>query len=258
MDKLQRFFCGNKGQSMVEFAVTAPLLILILYSIMYASEMYIIKTKVLIGARTAAWSMARAEKDIGQAKAAVAHGLYFAPGKKGQVKLANLTAKGGSGAISLSEVLLAGCKADPSNNGEKDREGMRDDIEDKWSAVSVDDIAKGFTNIIESTLGLLFGSDSPSGTTGVTVRYALPMKFGPYEFNKNFEKGSFNVMRFGAGQKNITNGVWAIEGTHYVGGNSWHGMAVDVHDVADVFIHRIKDLFNGSVFKKVEKIKNLF
>ena len=49
----------SKGQSMVEFAVAAPVLIVFLYSVIYLSNLYISKHNTLISARYAARHLSR-------------------------------------------------------------------------------------------------------------------------------------------------------------------------------------------------------
>ncbi len=48
-----------KGQSMVEFCVAAPVLVLLLWSILYLKEMFIIKHQTLVAARYGTWLLSR-------------------------------------------------------------------------------------------------------------------------------------------------------------------------------------------------------
>ncbi len=56
-----RVINNNQGQSMVEFAVAAPVLLLLMLSIIYISDLYIYKQKTIIAARYGAWRLARSE-----------------------------------------------------------------------------------------------------------------------------------------------------------------------------------------------------
>jgi hypothetical protein len=53
------FHCQQKAQSMAEFCVAAPLLVLLLWSIIYLTEMYIAKHDTLVAARYGTWLLSR-------------------------------------------------------------------------------------------------------------------------------------------------------------------------------------------------------
>jgi hypothetical protein len=48
-----------QGQSMAEFCVAAPVLVLLLWSILYLADMYIVKHKTLVAARYGTWLLSR-------------------------------------------------------------------------------------------------------------------------------------------------------------------------------------------------------
>jgi Flp pilus assembly protein TadG len=49
---------NERGQSMVEFVVAAPVLIIFLYAIWFISDMYVVKSQTLMAARYATWRLA--------------------------------------------------------------------------------------------------------------------------------------------------------------------------------------------------------
>jgi hypothetical protein len=54
-----KFHRRYKGQAMTEFCVAVPLLVLLLWSILYVTEMYIIKHKTLVASRYGTWLLSR-------------------------------------------------------------------------------------------------------------------------------------------------------------------------------------------------------
>jgi hypothetical protein len=54
-----KFFGDVRGQSMVEFAVAAPVLATLLFAILYVSDLYVIKYETLVSSRYGAWRLAR-------------------------------------------------------------------------------------------------------------------------------------------------------------------------------------------------------
>ena len=48
-----------QGQSMAEFCIAAPVLVLLLWSILYLADMYIVKHKTLVAARYGTWLLSR-------------------------------------------------------------------------------------------------------------------------------------------------------------------------------------------------------
>ncbi len=59
MKKYLNIIKEERGQSMVEFAVVLPVLLLFFYCITYLSDIYIIKQNALAAARYSAWKLAR-------------------------------------------------------------------------------------------------------------------------------------------------------------------------------------------------------
>jgi len=64
------------GQSMVEFAVAMPALILLLWAGLYMADMYIVKHKTLAAARYGTWKYARGEQTSAEIKTNIAK-YYF-------------------------------------------------------------------------------------------------------------------------------------------------------------------------------------
>ena len=58
------FIKNNNGQAMIEFIICTPLLIILFYSIIYISEVYLFKEKSVIASRYTAWHVSRGEKNI--------------------------------------------------------------------------------------------------------------------------------------------------------------------------------------------------
>lgn len=54
-----KFFRDVRGQSMVEFAVAAPVLATLLFAICYVSDLYTIKYETLVASRYGAWRLSR-------------------------------------------------------------------------------------------------------------------------------------------------------------------------------------------------------
>ncbi len=67
---------GTRGQSMVEFAVAMPAVILLLWAGLYMANIYLVKHKTLAAARYSTWKFAREEKTVEELKTAVAK-YYF-------------------------------------------------------------------------------------------------------------------------------------------------------------------------------------
>ena len=66
---------NTRGQSMVEFAVALPTVVLLLWAGMYVGNLYIVKHKTLAAARYGTWNYARGEQTVAQAKTKIAK--YF-------------------------------------------------------------------------------------------------------------------------------------------------------------------------------------
>lgn len=67
---------GSQGQSMVEFAVSMPAVVLLLWAGLYMANMYLVKHKTLAAARYGTWKFAREEKTAAEIKTSVAR-YYF-------------------------------------------------------------------------------------------------------------------------------------------------------------------------------------
>ena len=67
---------NTRGQSMVEFAVALPTVVLLLWSGMYVGNLYIVKHKTLAAARYGTWNYARGEQTVAQAKTKIAKHFF--------------------------------------------------------------------------------------------------------------------------------------------------------------------------------------
>ncbi len=59
---------NTRGQSMVEFAVALPTVVLLLWAGMYIGNIYLVKHKTLAAARYGTWNFARGEQTTAQVK----------------------------------------------------------------------------------------------------------------------------------------------------------------------------------------------
>jgi len=64
------------GQSMVEFAVALPTVVLLLWAGMYIGNVYLIKHKTLAAARYGTWNFARGEQTVAQVKNKIAKHFF--------------------------------------------------------------------------------------------------------------------------------------------------------------------------------------
>ena len=67
---------NTQGQSMVEFAVALPTVVLLLWAGMYIGNVYLIKYKTLAAARYGTWNFARGEQTTAQAKTKIAKHFF--------------------------------------------------------------------------------------------------------------------------------------------------------------------------------------
>ena len=67
---------NTRGQSMVEFAVALPTVVLLLWAGMYVGNLYIVKHKTLAAARYGTWNYARGEQTVAQAKTKIAKHFF--------------------------------------------------------------------------------------------------------------------------------------------------------------------------------------
>ena len=80
--KIFGFHRRHKGQAMTEFCVAVPLLVLLLWSILYLAEMYIVKHETLVAARYGTWLLSRYDNipdnsvDIEQIRGLIANNFF--------------------------------------------------------------------------------------------------------------------------------------------------------------------------------------
>lgn len=67
---------NSHGQSMVEFVVALPTVVLLLWAGMYIGNIYLIKHKTLAAARYGTWNFARGEQTTAQAKSKIAKHFF--------------------------------------------------------------------------------------------------------------------------------------------------------------------------------------
>jgi hypothetical protein len=64
MKFMRRLICDTRGQSAVEFCVGAPVLIFMIFAILYVTDLYIIKEKTLVAARYGAWKLSKGQSEV--------------------------------------------------------------------------------------------------------------------------------------------------------------------------------------------------
>ena len=67
---------NERGQSMVEFAIAAPVLVIFLYAIWFVSDLYVAKCQTLMAARYATWRIAALD-DLGGGSVALGVRAYY-------------------------------------------------------------------------------------------------------------------------------------------------------------------------------------
>ena len=67
---------NTRGQSMVEFAVALPTVVLLLWAGMYIGNVYLVKHKTLAAARYGTWNFARGEQTVAQVKTNIAKHFF--------------------------------------------------------------------------------------------------------------------------------------------------------------------------------------
>ena len=162
--KIFRFHRRHKGQAMTEFCVAVPLLVLLLWSILYLAEMYIVKHETLVAARYGTWLLSRYDNipdnsvDIEQIRGLIANNFFK----------------------NESERLLV---QEQHVGGDQDDSGMGDELEQnsesgEWIDVIVTFIADTFID-----------SDTPT-IYSLKVQYEYPRLFGAVDLregdNENF------------------------------------------------------------------------
>ncbi|MCP4368356.1 MAG: pilus assembly protein [Deltaproteobacteria bacterium] len=74
--QLSSLIGNTRGQSMVEFAVALPTVVLLLWAGMYIGNVYLVKHKTLAAARYGTWNFARGEQTVAQAKNKIAEHFF--------------------------------------------------------------------------------------------------------------------------------------------------------------------------------------
>ncbi len=74
--KISSLIGNTRGQSMVEFAVALPTVVLLLWAGMYIGNVYLVKHKTLAAARYGTWNFARGEQTVAQAKNKIAEHFF--------------------------------------------------------------------------------------------------------------------------------------------------------------------------------------
>ncbi|MDJ0780967.1 MAG: pilus assembly protein [Desulfosarcinaceae bacterium] len=165
-DFLRSIYRQEDGQSMVEFAICAPLLVLILYAIFYLSDLYILKSKVLVGARVAAWQVARGTHDAQAAETGVVDNFHFRfGGRDPRAHTSSLTDTVQGGSLELT----------------------------MGTQQSSDFDLGGLNDLIVAGLGALLGDNSSSQTTVGSLAYQLPIQLGPLNLSDVTTEASFAI-----------------------------------------------------------------
>jgi hypothetical protein len=161
-----KFNRRNKGQAMTEFCVAVPLLVLLLWCILYLTEMYIVKHKTLTAARYGTWLLSRYDNipknsvDVEQVRELIAKNFFK----------------------NESEGLLV---QEQHVGGDQDDSGMSDELSDnsgsgKWIDIIVTFIADTFID-----------SDTPT-IYSLKVQYEYPRLFGAVDLREG-DNETFNI-----------------------------------------------------------------
>lgn len=75
-NRISSLMQNTRGQSMVEFAVALPTVVLLLWAGMYIGNVYLIKHKTLAAARYGTWNFARGEQTTAQVKTKIAKHFF--------------------------------------------------------------------------------------------------------------------------------------------------------------------------------------
>jgi len=75
-NRISSLIRNTRGQSMVEFAVALPTVVLLLWAGMYIGNVYLVKHKTLAAARYGTWNFARGEQTVEQAKTNIAKHFF--------------------------------------------------------------------------------------------------------------------------------------------------------------------------------------
>lgn len=154
------------GQSMVEFAICAPILVLVLYALFYLSDLYILKSKVLVGARVAAWQVARGTHDAQAAESGVVEHFHFRfGGRDARAHVSSLTDTAESASLDLT----------------------------MGTQQSSDFSLGGINDLVASGLGALLGDNSTTQTTRSTLVYRVPVQLGPLDLSEFAPADTFAI-----------------------------------------------------------------
>jgi hypothetical protein len=75
-NRISTLIQNTRGQSMVEFAVALPTVVLLLWAGMYMGHIYLVKHKTLAAARYGTWNFARGEQTTAQVKNKIAKHFF--------------------------------------------------------------------------------------------------------------------------------------------------------------------------------------
>jgi hypothetical protein len=206
--RLLKFNDRQDGQSMAEFCIAVPLLVLLLWSIWYLTDMYIIKHKTLIAARYGTWLLSRYNNLPGntvtyeQVKKWIAKNFFSDPEKLEVVE---------------------------QHMGSDENRKFNDQLQENMDTGNWVDKVSGFLadHIVDA--------DTPT-IYSLKVRYEFPRIFGAVDLSE------------------YSNENFLIESEHFVGGNSWDGARVDVHDLIGIFEEIVGDIVKD-LKKAAETIK---
>jgi len=137
--RIRDLIFGIRGQSMVEFAIGVPFLLIMMFSIIYVSKLYIIKEKTLVAARYGAWKVSRNKGDISSIKNSIISN-YF-PDQEDRVKVTDV-----SGTNSFNTNEFAG-------------------------------LGQGIDKVIEF-ISSIFSGNAGKLRYGIEVTYSAPIKLG--------------------------------------------------------------------------------
>ncbi|MGD9222052.1 MAG: hypothetical protein PVH22_02325 [Desulfobacteraceae bacterium] len=153
-----KFHRRHQGQAMVEFCVAAPLLVLLLWSVLYLTEMYIVKHETLVAARYGTWLLSRYDNipqnsvDLEEVNGLISKNFFK----------------------NKSEGLLIETQ---HVGGDQDDNGSSDDLAQ----------ASGSGSFVDGIVGIigdnLMGSDSPT-IYSLKIQYDYPRLFGAVDLRE--------------------------------------------------------------------------
>jgi hypothetical protein len=156
----------NRGQAMTEFCIAGPLLVLLLWSLIYMTEMYIVKHETLVAARYGTWLLSRYDNipqkpvDIDQVRQLIADNFF----------------KERTQGLQIIEQHVG---------GDQDSSGFQEDIEDQSGS-------GGFIDEIVGFIGdNMMGTDTPN-IYSLRVQSEYPRLFGAVDLRENGSE-NFNI-----------------------------------------------------------------